>query len=100
LGVARGADAISERSVRVARRAAASATVRVMGPAVSWRAAIGTIPALLTSPTVGLSPTSAFSEAGARMEPSVSVPMAAAQKLAAAPAAGPALEPDGLRLGS
>ena len=38
-------------------RAAASATVRAIGPAVSWLCAIGMMPARLTSPSVGLMPT-------------------------------------------
>ena len=38
------------------RMAAASATVRVIGPAVSWLCAIGTMPVRLTSPSVGLNP--------------------------------------------
>ena len=36
--------------------AAASATVRAIGPAVSWLCAMGTMPVRLTSPTVGLMP--------------------------------------------
>ena len=39
------------------RRTAASATVRAMGPAVSWLWAMGMMPARLTRPTVGLMPT-------------------------------------------
>src|ERR1700733_10469659 len=79
---------------------AASATVRVIGPVVSWRRVMGTTPTPLTSPTVGFRPTRPFSDAGARIEPSVSDPRPAAHRFAAAPAAGPALEPDGLRVGS
>ena len=44
--------------------AAASATVRVIGPAVSWLEAIGTIPVRLTRPTVGLTPTAELAVAG------------------------------------
>jgi len=58
---------------------------------------MGTTPLPLTRPTVGLRPTRPFREEGERMEPLVSVPMAAAQKLAAAATPEPALEPDGLR---
>ena len=58
---------------------------------------MGTTPLPLTSPTVGFSPTKPFSEAGESMDPLVSVPIAAAQKLAAAATAEPALEPEGLR---
>src|SRR5580704_99346 len=79
---------------------AASATVRAIGPVVSWRCVMGPTPTPLTSPTVGFNPTRPLSDAGARIEPSVSEPIAAAHRLAAAPAAGPALEPDGLRVGS
>src|SRR5450631_409123 len=68
-----------------------------MGPAVSWRGEMGTTPLPLTIPTVGFKPTRPFNEEGERIEPLVSVPMAAAQKLAAAATAEPALEPDGLR---
>src|ERR1700756_5985589 len=39
------------------RAVAASATVRVCGPTVSWVWEMGTTPPRLTSPTVGLSPT-------------------------------------------
>ena len=85
------------RSQITAASTAASATVRHMGPAVSWRGEIGTTPWPLTAPTVGLRPTRPLSEDGDRMEPLVSEPMAAAQKLAAAATAEPALEPDGLR---
>ena len=47
------------------------------------------MPARLTSPTVGLSPTMPQCEAGDTIEPSVSVPIAKAQRLADTP------EPDG-----
>ncbi len=61
---------------------------------------MGTTPLPLTTPTVGLSPTRPLMEAGERMEPLVSVPIAAAQKLAAAATPEPALDPDGFRAGS
>src|SRR6185312_2820756 len=77
--------------------AAASATVRHSGPAVSWLWAIGIIPARLTSPTVGLKPTSPHAFAGLTIEPSVSVPIATAQRLALAATADPELEPEGVR---
>src|SRR5512139_2757570 len=79
------------------RSAAASATVRVIGPAVSCEWAIGTMPDRLTSPIVGLSPTMPQQEAGETIEPSVSVPIAAAARLAATAAAEPELDPDGFR---
>ena len=80
-----------------ASNAAASVTVRVIGPAESWLAAMGMMPARLTSPTVGLIPTTPQYEAGETMEPLVSVPMASAAKFAETPAAEPELDPDGPR---
>src|SRR5262249_36765723 len=67
--------------------------VRVMGPAVSWLWEMGMMPARLTRPTVGFRPTRPQMEEGLTMDPSVSVPMAAAQRLAAAAAADPELDP-------
>src|SRR6266571_3727352 len=78
-------------------RAAASATVRVWGPTVSWLCEIGTTPARLVRPTVGLMPTTPLALAGQTMEPSVSVPMATAHRLADTATADPELEPHGLR---
>src|SRR3954452_19101122 len=78
-------------------RVTASRTVRAMGPAVSWVREMGTIPARLTRPTVGLMPTSPQAEEGEVIDPSVSVPMAAAQRLAATATADPELDPDGHR---
>ena len=74
---------------------ATSVTVLAIGPAVSWLAAIGMMPFWDTSPTVGLSPTMLLFPAGEVIEPSVSVPIAAAHRLAAAPTAEPLLEPEG-----
>src|SRR5260370_22774922 len=51
----------------------------------------------LTRPTVGLIPAKPFEDDGQTMEPSVSVPMAAAQRFAETPAPEPELEPQGLR---
>jgi hypothetical protein len=76
---------------------AASRTVRAIGPAVSWLCAIGTIPDRPTSPIVGLIPTSAAAAAGDVTEPSVSVPIAAAQKHDAVAEPDPELDPDGVR---
>src|SRR5947208_7141440 len=76
---------------------AASATVRAMGPAVSWLWAMGMTPARLTRPTVGLIPTIEQQVEGDTMEPSVSVPMATAHRLAATATADPELDPDGVR---
>jgi hypothetical protein len=55
------------------------------------------IPERLTRPTVGFSPTTPFTEAGQMMLPLVSVPIAAAVRLAAAATAEPELDPHGLR---
>src|SRR4051794_36217466 len=78
-------------------RTAASVTFRAIGPAVSWFAEIGTIPARLRRPSVGLIPTSSFAPDGHTIEPSVSVPTAATARSAAAATADPELEPQGLR---
>ena len=77
--------------------AAASATDRAMGPAVSWLCAIGTIPVLLTSPTVGLMPTRPLTFDGETIDPSVSVPTPTAARFAATATPVPELEPEGLR---
>jgi hypothetical protein len=58
--------------------ATASATVRAIGPAVSCVCAIGMIPERLTRPRVGLIPTRQVLFAGDTIDPSVSVPIAAA----------------------
>src|SRR5580658_9261309 len=79
------------------KRMAASRTVRTMGPAVSWLAEMGMIPERLMRPTVGLMPTSPLMEDGLVIDPSVSVPMAPAQRLAAAATADPELDPEGQR---
>ena len=73
---------------------AASATVRAIGPTVSWLDEIGITPARLTRPTVGFIPTSAHMLAGDVIEPSVSLPSDAAHRLAAVAAAEPLLDPD------
>src|SRR5512132_411182 len=74
---------------------AASVTVRVMGPAVSWLWAIGMIPSCDRRPSVGLRPTTRLLPDGHTMEPSVSVPTAAAPRFAATATADPVLEPHG-----
>jgi hypothetical protein len=58
---------------------------------------MGTIPARLMSPKVGLIPTMPHIEDGHTMEPSVSVPIATADKLAEIATPEPELEPHGLR---
>src|SRR4051794_35309343 len=77
--------------------AAASATVRVIGPAVSWLCAIGMIPEPEISPRVGLIPTMPHVADGQMIDPSVSVPTAIAARLAAIAAPEPEEEPHGLR---
>src|SRR5256885_8932906 len=76
---------------------AASSTDRVMGPAASWLAEIGMIPAWLTTPTPGLMPTIPFADEGLMIDPSVSVPIAKAAKPAAAATPEPELDPLGVR---
>ena len=71
--------------------------VRHMGPAVSWVFEIGMIPDRLISPTVGFTPTMPLTLEGQAIEPLVSVPTAAAQRLAETATADPELEPHGLR---
>src|SRR5437870_12500221 len=77
--------------------AAASATVRVCGPTVSWTCEIGTTPARLVRPTVGLRPTTPFTLAGQTMLPSVSDPSDTAVRFAEAAAPEPELDPQALR---
>jgi hypothetical protein len=55
------------------------------------------IPEPLMRPTVGFMPTNEFADEGQTIEPSVSVPMAAAHRLAATAAPEPELDPQGLR---
>src|SRR6059036_1184931 len=77
--------------------AAASATLRHMGPAVSWLWAMGITPARLTRPTVGLTPTTPQALDGLMIDPSVSVPTAAAHRLALTALPEPEDEPLGFR---
>src|ERR1700743_1158178 len=58
---------------------------------------MGIIPVRLHKPTVGLIPTKPFIDDGETIEPSVSVPIAMAHKLADAADPEPALDPLGLR---
>src|SRR5215831_21304391 len=58
---------------------------------------MGMIPARLTRPTVGLIPARPLEEEGHTIEPSVSVPMPTAARLAETPAPVPELDPQGLR---
>src|SRR5215475_691295 len=82
---------------RTVRRAAASATLRAIGPAVSWLCAIGMIPLRETSPSVGLTPTRPQLFEGDTIDPSVSLPTATAHRFAAIAAPEPELDPEGLR---
>src|SRR6478735_9189514 len=77
--------------------AAASETLRAMGPAVSCECEIGMMPLRLTSPTVGLIPTRPAIDDGQMMLPSVSVPTPTAARLAAIALPVPELDPQGLR---
>src|SRR2546427_4237688 len=76
---------------------AASVTVRTIGPALSWLCAIGITPPRLMSPIVGLMPTTPFTDDGPTIEPSVSVPMVAAERFADAETPEPELDPAGMR---
>ena len=78
------------------KRIATSLTDLPIGPAVSCVADIGIMPERLTRPTVGLMPTIPFTDAGQVTDPSVSVPTATTQILAATAAPEPELEPQGL----
>src|SRR5215471_5536156 len=68
-----------------------------MGPGVSCECEIGTMPLRLRRPTVGFTPTMPLAEEGLTIDPSVSVPIAAAHRFAATAAPDPELEPHGLR---
>ena len=70
---------------------------RVIGPAVSCSAEIGTIPDRLRSPRVGLMPASPFAPDGQTIEPSVSVPTVTVARSADAATPEPELEPHGFR---
>src|SRR5215203_2258908 len=76
---------------------AASATVFVIGPAVSGSAVIGITPYRLIRPMVGRMPTSMLALEGLMIDPPVSEPTLPAQKFAAVPT--PELEPPVCRTG-
>ena len=78
-------------------RSAASRTVRVIGPGVSNDVESGTIPSQLSQPALGRCPTIPQSAAGQRIEPAVSVPIAAMQSPAATAAAEPDEDPPVMR---
>ena len=71
--------------------------MRVIGPAVSWDAAIGRMPVRETRPSVGRMPTMPWAADGEMIEPEVSVPMVSAARPAAAALAEPEEEPLGPR---
>jgi hypothetical protein len=58
---------------------------------------MGIIPDRLSNPTVGLMPTTPLMDEGQAIEPLVSVPIAAAHKLAATATPDPELDPQGFR---
>ena len=72
-------------------------TLRAIGPAVSCVCEIGMMPVRLTSPTVGLIPAMPHVDDGHTIDPSVSVPIAAAARFADTAAPDPELDPHGLR---
>src|SRR5215210_6135191 len=76
---------------------AASRTLAVIGPGVSWLWLIGTTWVRLTRPTVGFSPTIPLADAGQVTDPSVSVPIASRTSPAATAAPLPLDDPHGLR---
>src|SRR6185436_9940856 len=78
-------------------RAAASLTLRAIGPAVSCDAEIGMIADRPHNPTVGFTPTSPFADEGLRIDPSVSVPIPTVARCAAMATPVPELDPEGLR---
>src|ERR1700733_5157062 len=79
---------------------ARSVTVRLAGPGVSWKWTSGEKPARLISPVVTRKPKRLLNEAGTLMDPPVSSPIPTSPKLAATPAAVPALEPPDSRSGA
>src|SRR5579885_1925069 len=78
---------------RTVNSIAASATVRAMGPGVSWLAEMGITPDRDTNPTVGLIPTKPLALEGHTMDPSVSVPTVTTARSAAIAAPDPELDP-------
>ena len=72
-------------------------TLRHIGPGVSWLCAIGMMPDRLARPSVGLMPTSEQLFDGETIEPSVSVPIASAQRFADTAPPDPELDPHGFR---
>ncbi len=85
-------------SASTSSRAAASRTLRVIGPGASCEREIGTTPSVGTRPTVGLRPTHPVKAAGHEIDPSVSVPTANGLIPTATAAPLPELEPPAERL--
>src|SRR5450755_1481583 len=79
---------------------ARSATVRASGAGVSWKCTSGEKPARLIRPVVTRRPKRLLNAAGIRIDPPVSSPIPTSPKLAATPAAVPALEPPDSRAGA
>src|ERR1700735_232626 len=77
---------------------AQSAALRAIGPTLSSDEANAIMPYRDTRPYVGLIPTMPLNDAGWRIEPPVSVPVAAMAKRPATKAAEPPLEPPGTSL--
>ena len=77
-----------------------SATLRVIGPAVSRVCEIGTMPACDQRPVVGRKPTMPQSAAGIRTEPPVSEPMPPGAMRAATATPTPPLDAPGMRVRS
>ena len=76
---------------------ATSVTLRAIGPVLSWLCEMGMTPPLLINPIVGLKPTRQLFEDGPTIDPSVSEPMVAIARFAAAAEPDPELEPPGTR---
>ena len=72
---------------------AASKTLLVIGPTWSSDSDSGTTPLALTRPNCGFKPTTPHCDAGSRIEPAVSVPIAANPSPAATAVAEPPEEP-------
>ena len=77
-----------------------SATLRVIGPAVSRVCEIGTMPACDQRPVVGRRPTMPHSAAGMRTDPPVSEPIPPGAMRAATATPVPPLDAPGIRSGA
>lgn len=85
------AESFSSLPSMAASSMAASATYFAIGPAVSWSAVMGIMPYRLILPTAGLIDARRVLFVGIWIDPEVSVPILAVQRLAAVPM--PELEP-------